>query len=139
VKPRGASQRGASAIELVILVPVLLLFLFLVVAGGRLTTSQAGVDSAAHAAARAASLARSPAQAQADAERVAASVLGQHGVTCRSLRVQLDTSAFRPGGWVVADVRCDVDLRDVALLQLPGTRTLSSHQVSTIDLLRGTG
>jgi len=60
-------------------------------------------------------------------------VLGQHGVTCRQLAVDVDRSAFHPGGWVAVSVRCTADLGDLVITGVPGSTTLSSRFVSPID------
>ena len=72
-RPLGTArdQRGAASVELVILVPVLVLMLGLLVAGGRLWFARATVVEASQSAARAASLARSSGEAR-DAGRRAA-------------------------------------------------------------------
>ncbi len=123
--------------ELVILTPLLLVTVLLMVYLGRVATSRGDTDGAAHAGARAASLARTADQARQLGQNEASAFLGQRGVTCRRLGVTVDTSAFRPGGWVGVDVRCDVDLSDLAGLQVPGSQTLAAHFVSPVDTFRG--
>jgi Flp pilus assembly protein TadG len=127
---------GGAAIELTLVTPLLLLLMLLVVALGRLATARADVDGAARDAARAASITRDAGQAERAAQEAAAATLSQRGVTCRSLDVAVDTGAFRPGGLVVADVTCVVDLGDVALLRLPGTRAVHARFVAPVDMFR---
>jgi hypothetical protein len=117
--------------------PLLLLLLLLVVALGRLAGTRADVDGAARDAARAASLSRSASRAQAAAIEAAGTTLAEGGVSCRSLEVAVDTSGFRPGGWVAAEVTCNVGLGDLALLRLPGTRSVEARFVAAVDAYRG--
>lgn len=129
-------QRGSAAVELVIITPALLVLLLLVVAGGRLVQAKGDVEDAARLAARAASLARGPDSARADAEDAARRRLHEGGVTCRTLDIAVPTGDFRPGGTVAATVTCGVDLGDVTLLRLPGTRTVSATFVEPVDTYR---
>jgi Flp pilus assembly protein TadG len=128
---------GAASIELVLLTPVLLALLLLVVAGGRLASARAKVDGAARDAARAATIARSPSGARAVANATVGERLQTGGVECRQLTVDLDTTQFRPGGEVKATVTCVVDLADLTLLGIPGTRSITTVAVETVDAYRG--
>jgi len=129
-------EAGGVTAELVILTPLLLMTMLLMVYLGRVATSRGDTDGAAHAGARAASLARSATEATNLGRNEATAFLGGRGVTCRRLGVGVDTSAFRPGGWVAVDVRCDVDLSDLAGLHVPGSQTLAARFVSPIDAFR---
>jgi Flp pilus assembly protein TadG len=124
-------------VELVLLTPLLIVVALFVVLCGRLVSAQLDVDAAAHAAARAASLARSPAGAVRDAKLVAGQTLGARSLACRSLTVTVDTRGFRPGGQVDVTVMCVVDLSQLALLAVPGSRAVSAHVVAPIDAYRG--
>jgi hypothetical protein len=130
------SERGSAATELALLTPVLVLLLLLMVAFGRIARGRADVDSAARDAARAATLARSPDSAQAMAEQAAEATLTTAGLSCSRFQVVMDLGDFRPGGLVAADVSCDVELADLVLLRLPGTKTLRSRSVSVVDRFR---
>jgi Flp pilus assembly protein TadG len=55
-QPSAAEDGGAATTEMVLVMPVLIMFLFLVVAAGRLTDAKSDVVSAANDAARVASL-----------------------------------------------------------------------------------
>lgn len=136
--PTSHREAGSAAVELTLLTPLLLMFLLVVVALGRMATARADVDGAARDVARAASMARDPFAAQQSSRDVAAATLAERGVTCRSLEVTVDTSAFRAGGWVAADVTCSVDLADLALLRLPGTKAVHARFVAPVDSLRAT-
>lgn len=131
------NQRGSAATELTLVTPLLLVFLLFVVAGGRFVGARLDVDNAAASAARAASIARDSNAATLDAQTSAQATLGAHGITCRSLDVNVDTVAFLPGGWVGVDVTCSIDISDLALLQFPGTQTVHSRFVAAIDAYRG--
>ena len=127
---------GGAAVELTLATPLLLLFMLLVVALGRLATARADVDGAARDAARAASIAREATQAEQAARNAAAATLAERGVNCRGLDVAVDTTAFRPGGLVAADVTCLVDLTDLSLLRLPGTKAVHARFVAPVDTFR---
>ena len=137
MRRRRRQGRGAVSLELVLLTPVFLILLDFAVLGGRLVLSQSQVDDAAHAAARAASLQRTVAGASIAARTVAADTLPQRGAGCRTLAVDVDTTAFRPGGMVAVTVRCDVTLGDLSWLPLPGSRTVAGVATSAVDTYRG--
>jgi Flp pilus assembly protein TadG len=128
---------GAVSLELVLITPIFLLLLDFAVLGGRLTESQSRVDDAAHAGARAASLQRTVAGADVAANQIVTDTLGQTDASCQTYRVSVDTSTFRAGGTVAVTVDCDVLLRDLSWLPLPGTRTVSGSFVSAVDTYRG--
>lgn len=131
-------ERGSASIELVLLTPVLLVLLLLVVAGGRLADARGAVDAAARDAARAGTIARSPGDARRDALTAAEARLREGSVGCRNLSVDVDTSDFHAGGSVAVSVTCSVDLGDLTLLRVPGTRDISTHAVEPVDTFRGT-
>lgn len=134
---RSRNERGSASMELVLITPAVLLLLLFVVAGGRLVLSRERVDAAARDAARAGTIARSAPTAQADARRAANARLAEAGVTCRTLDVHVDLTDFRPGGTVTTTINCTVDLADLTLLGVPGTRTITSTAVETVDTFRG--
>jgi Flp pilus assembly protein TadG len=133
----GQGDRGSAAVEMVLLTPLLMLFLLLIVAAGRLVQARMEVDSAAEQAARAASLARDPASAAAAATATAQSALASQDVTCDPMRVSPDLSDFIPGGQVTVQVSCTVSLAGLAMLHLGGGETLTSTFTSPIDVYRG--
>lgn len=132
-----SSERGAAAVELVLVTPVLVVLMLFAVAGGRLASARAELDAAARDSARAASIARSPATAERAGQEAAGAALADERLTCQRFAVAIDTSDFRPGGMVTAVVTCDVGLADLTGLGVPGTRTLSSRFVEPIDRFRG--
>ncbi|MBV9660680.1 MAG: pilus assembly protein, partial [Acidimicrobiales bacterium] len=124
--------------ELVILTPLLILFLLLVVALGRLSGARLDVNGAAAQAARAASIARNPAAATTDASQTAAAALASQHLTCAHLSVAVDTTQFTPGGDVAVTVSCSVDLSTLTGLHLPARETLTHRFVEPIDPYRST-
>jgi Flp pilus assembly protein TadG len=134
----GGGQAGGAAIELVLCTPLLLALLMLAVLAGRVAQTRAEVDGAARDAARAASIARDAASASRAAHRAATATLGQHGVICRSLDVATDTAGFRAGGVVAVRLACTIDLADLSLLRVPGSRTATSRFVEPLDTFRET-
>jgi Flp pilus assembly protein TadG len=130
-------ERGSVTTELVLLTPIFILMLLLVVLGGRVAHAQTTVRHAAGRAARAASLRQSSHGAASDARSVAAAELARGGLSCATSRVDVDTSALRPGGYVRVVVRCTADLSDLGLLGVPSHRTFSSTAVEPVDVRRG--
>lgn len=134
---RGGEDSGSASVELVLLTPVLLILLLLVVAAGRIASTRSQVDAAARDAARAGTVARSPGDARRGALDAAQTRLDAGSAGCRTLAVDVDTSAFRAGGRVTTTVACAVDLGDLTLLGIPGTRTVTAVAVEPVDSFRG--
>jgi len=133
-------QRGAASVELVILVPVLVLMLGVLVAGGRLWFARATVVEASQSAARAASLARSSGEARDAGRRAATRILGTDGLRCASDSVWVDTGAFGvPAGTpatVTASINCQVPFADLSLPGMPGSITVRSTGAAALDTYR---
>ena len=134
---RRYDERAAATIELVLLTPVLIVMLLFVVALGRVASARQDVDAAARDAARAAANARSASAASADGNTAARAALGEGGVTCRTLAVDVRISDFRADGFVTASVSCTVDLGDLTGLHIPGSRSITSSFTVPIDQYRG--
>ena len=141
-RPRAAwrrDERGSAVIETVICVPAFMLFVFLIILGGRLAIAQQAVEAAASEAARTASMSRTQADAHSRAASGARASLDAQGLRCASTRVDVDTAGFAaPVGTpatVTATVACAIDVSD---LPLPGLRTytLTSTMSSPIDSYR---
>jgi Flp pilus assembly protein TadG len=133
------SERGSAAVEITLLTPLLLIMLLFVVFLGRVTEAQAVISDAAHQAARAASIAQTPAAATAQARQAAGTALSGRGLACQHFTVSVGLAGFRPGGTVRATVTCNTGLSDLALLEVPGSRTLSASFTSVIDTFRSAG
>ncbi|MGW6755765.1 TadE family protein [Streptomyces sp. NPDC055006] len=133
-------DRGSAAIEAAIILPSLLVFLCLAIAGGRLVMSGSKVDAAAQDAAREASIHRTATSAQEAARAAATASLADQGITCASSSVSINTAGLSvPIGQVAtvsATVSCTVDLSDLLLPGAPGSRTMQSTATSVVDQYR---
>lgn len=138
---RPGNERGSVTLEAVILIPAFLLFVALVIAGGRVAMARQGVQTAAAEAARQASIARTAGEATAKAHAGAQQTLADQQLQCRSSSVVTDTSGFAaPVGTptsVSATVTCEVDLAGVAIPGLPGSLTITATFQSPLDTFRG--
>jgi Flp pilus assembly protein TadG len=132
----GDGDRGASTAEAALVTPLLVAVMLFVVLCGRLVSAQMDLGAAASAAARSASLARTDAAAHAEADRTARETLAAHAVTCQQVTVTIATGGLQPGGAVTVTVQCTVPLSDLALLSIPGARTVQSTATSPIDVWR---
>lgn len=133
-------QRGSAAIEAAIGVPAFVLFVGLIIFGGRTATTHEALQSAAADAARSASLARSAEVARAAAREAATSSITNQQIGCSDITVDVDASDFnkQPGvpGTVSVTVACRLDLSDLAVPGVPGSRVLQSTMSSPIDTWR---
>jgi Flp pilus assembly protein TadG len=136
----GAGDKGSLTLELAVLAPVFLLFLGLVVAGGRVALARGAVQAAARDAARQASIARDPAAAQSSAYASAVTTLASEHLACAP-QVTVNTAALSspPGqsGAVTATVVCTMSLSAIALPGLPGSITEQASASSPVDPYRG--
>ena len=136
-----ASCRGSATVELVLIAPALLALLALTVLAGRIVLAGGTVEQVAAAGARAASLARTPAAAATAADTAVRQTLGEQRLQCAAVTVTVDPSGFGvPLGQpatVAVEVSCQVQLADLTVPGLPGTRTLSDRAVSPLDPYRG--
>jgi Flp pilus assembly protein TadG len=133
-------ERGSAAIEAAIGVPAFALFVGLVIFGGRTATTHQALQSAATDAARSASLARNADVARVDARRAATSSITNQKIGCSAIDVAVDTSDFdkQPGvpGSVNVTVSCQLDLSDLAVPGVPGSRVMRATMSSPIDTWR---
>ena len=140
LRPLGRSDRGSEALEASIGVPAFLLFIALIIAGGRLAIADQAVQAAAAEAARSASISRTQEEAHGSAVGGATSSLANQKLQCTTKSVSVDTSGFAsPVGTpasVTATVTCVVNLSDVAVPGLPGTRTITATMSSPLDTYR---
>jgi Flp pilus assembly protein TadG len=142
--PLGPRDRGSVALELSVLTPVMLLLIAFVVLAGRMAMAGNAVTGVAGNAAREASLARTPSAAAAAGATSARAGLAAQAVRCQGGGgVSVDVSGFGaaargvPGQTVAVTVTCVVDLSDLTIPGVPGTRTLSEQAISPIDPNRG--
>jgi Flp pilus assembly protein TadG len=137
---RPSSDRGSATVELVILAPTLLLFLLLAIYAGRVAMARQSVHAAAADAARTASIARTQAAAAGNARAAADATLAAEGLRCLDTQVDLDTAAFAAPigtpGTVAATVTCTVDLTDLTVPGVPGSRRLTATVTSPLDTYR---
>jgi Flp pilus assembly protein TadG len=142
-KRAAGRDEGSVAVEAAIVLPPLIMFLCLAIAGGRLVTSGAKIDSAAEDAAREASIHRTVAAAQDAAHAAALESLDDQGITCASASVSVNTGALNAPvgqvGTVTVTVSCTVNLSDLLLPGVPGARTLTSTATSVVDQYRQRG
>ena len=134
-------DRGSLSLETAILAPVLLGFLMLVVAAGRIHLADNTLDDAARNAARAASLERDAATAQAQGNQAAQQTLQDQGLHCSSLTVDVPGQGFQTAigtpASVTVTITCQLQLSDLLVPGLPGTKPITASFTSAIDPYRG--
>jgi Flp pilus assembly protein TadG len=126
--------------ELVIVMPVLICFLFLVIAAGRLTDAKSDVVGAASDAARVASLQQSAGAARVQAQAAATDTVSGENLNCKD-GPQVDTEflptgVFERGATVHVEVTCTVNTRDLTFIGLPLSVTLFEEAWEPIDAHR---
>lgn len=130
---------GSVALEAAVLVPALLALGLLIVAAGRVAVAHTRVESAASSAARAASLARTLSAGTDAATSEAAASLASDHITCSGMTVQVSGDYSAPVGVpasVTVRVSCTATLSDLALPELPGSRTVGASATSPLDSYR---
>ncbi|MFS0886675.1 TadE/TadG family type IV pilus assembly protein [Aeromicrobium sp. 179-A 4D2 NHS] len=134
---RVRDERGSMSVEVVLMVPILVMFTLLVLAGGRYVAVRADIDAAARDAARAASFERSEAAARAAAQAAAnASDVNDSFSSCRIASISGD---FAAGGVVDVTVSCTVTNSGLGLIGLTGSREFESSSSAPIDQYRRFG
>jgi Flp pilus assembly protein TadG len=133
-------ERGSATVEAVVGVPAFVLFVGLIIFGGRTAMAHEALQSAAADAARSASIARTASQAAEDAEIAAQASLANQDVNCLSVTVSVDTSDFAepvgaPGS-VAVSVACRLDLSDLSVPGIPGNRVVRATMSSPLDTWR---
>src|SRR5688572_31102756 len=133
-------ERGSAAIEAAIGVPAFALFVGLIIFGGRTATTHEALQSAAADGARSASLARDAQTARADAHAAAVASIANQKIGCSDVDVTVDTNDFnkQPGvpGSVDVTVACRLNLSDLAVPGVPGSRVMRATMSSPIDTWR---
>lgn len=138
MRPR-RDDSGSSAIELLMVAPVLLGCILALAGAGRYVDARSEVTSASYEAARAASLQRDTALSASEGRQAAVRTLENKGQSCASLQVTVDISSYQPGGQIRATVVCTADLSDVVLAGFPGTKTFRHTAVVPIEKHRAGG
>jgi hypothetical protein len=133
-------DRGSESVELAILLPIGILILAMLVVGARIALAGDRISGVAGIAARDASLARSAADAQSIATSSATDALSSDDLHCTDIRVTVDASGFAaaPGtaAAITVNVWCTVNLSDIGVSGLPGSKTLHDEATSPLDPAR---
>lgn len=128
------------AIEAAVGVPAFGLFIAMIILGGRVEIAKQSVEAAAYEAARAASIERTQSEAISSGKSAASRSLNDQGLQCASTSVTVNAAGFNaPLGTtaqVTATVTCKVDVADLAIPGLPGTRTITATASSPVDAYR---
>lgn len=136
LRRRRRGERGTAAIELTLMAPVLMVILLFVVGLGRMAHARQQIESVAADSARAASLERNTSKSEAAAKTAAEQSLGDAGVSCTNLNVEVDLSSYQPGGRVTVTVSCQTKLSDVTMAGFPGSRTFTATSSVPIENFR---
>lgn len=120
------------AVEVIFLVPVLMMFIMLVVAGGRYVSAEGDVQAAARDAARAAALQDDEAAARSAAEATYRASVDDPG----ACSLGVNTAAWGPDGTVTVSVSCPVTFSDLGLLGLPGSVRVEADSEVRLDPYR---
>ena len=133
-------ERGSAAIEAAIGIPAFALFVALIIFGGRTATTHEALQSAAADAARSASLARDAQTARTAAREAAVSSIDNQQIGCSHVDVTVDTADFtkQPGvaGAVEVSISCRLDLSDLTIPGVQGSRVISATMSSPLDTWR---
>lgn len=132
---RLCDERGSATVEALFFVPVMVVVLLGVVAGGRLVEAKADVWAATREAARAASLRGTRGGASVAAQDAVGDALARRRRSCASWNATVDTTRLAPGGVVIVDVNCVVALSDLGLPGLPGSRSVHARVIVPVDPL----
>lgn len=136
----GHDDRGSATIEAAIGVPAFALFVGLIIFGGRTATTHEALQSAAADAARSASISRDAETARASAQQAATASIANQDIGCSSVAVTVDTSDFKklPGvpGTLGVTVSCVLDLADLTIPGVPGSRMMRATMSSPLDTWR---
>lgn len=137
---RTRDERGSAALEAAVGVPAFALFVGLIICGGRLATTHESLQSAAAEAARSASIARDARTAFADARAAATTSMTNQHVHCDQIDIRVDATDFAKQagqpGMVTVTVSCRLDLADLSVPGVPGSRLVTATMTSPIDTWR---
>jgi Flp pilus assembly protein TadG len=128
-------QRGTAAVEAVLIVPVLLVLLALLMAGGEITSDEAALQAVAREAGRIAVTAADPAAAISLGRARADEVATGYGLDPSRLAVTISPGSFARGSDILVTATYSADLSALPSLGLiPRTARLTAHHVEPIDL-----
>lgn len=140
IRTHTRDERGSAAVEAAVGIPAFVLFVGLIIFGGRTATTHSAVESAAADAARTASIARTASEAKHDAKAAAQASLANQDIHCLSVNVVVDVSDFAKAvgeaGSVAATVECLLDLADLSVPGVPGSRLIRATSSSPLDTWR---
>jgi Flp pilus assembly pilin Flp len=127
-------ERGAAAVEMALLAPVLVLMLATVVAAGRVVETKSAVLAVAREAARAASEAPDASEARRSASERARQVAVGLGLDPARLIISQDPGGFRRGEPYTVHVTYRVGLADLPGLGiLPGSFVISAEHSEIVE------
>jgi Flp pilus assembly protein TadG len=131
-------ERGSMSVEVVLMLPILVLFTLLVVAGGRYVSVRADIEAAARDAARAASFERTYDDAAAAADKEATNALDTYSrlSDCKVERLGGD---FKAGGIVKVTLDCEVPNDGLGLIGLHGSQSMKATGSAPLETYRRTG
>lgn len=132
MRRRRSDERGSASVELAILAPLIGLLLGAVVLVGRVQLARADVEGAARSAARELSIARDPYVAVDGVRAGLMTTLDVGSPTCRNLSFTPDIGSAR----VSVTLACTVDLREAAVLPVPGSMSVSASASEIVDTHR---
>lgn len=130
-------EHGSASLEAVVGVPAFALFVGLIIFGGRTATTHQSVETAAADGARAASIERTNSSARKAALDAATTSLRNQGVDCLDIDVTVDAGQFTRAvghdATVSVTVTCRLDLSDLSVPGVPGSRLIKATITSPID------
>jgi len=131
LKNRGLKDddRGLSAIEVVILAPVMILFILVLVAFGQMVEGRGAIDGAARDAARSGSLQWDVGNAMAEARKAAEADLTD--VCVGPVNVTKTSAGFTNADLFTVEVSCEV--KGLAMLGLDIKTTMSGSFTAPLD------
>lgn len=136
-RPSRSDERGNALISFLLVAPLLIMFMELIVVGGRMAATKADVQAASREAARQASVSKGPVAAAIAIGPVATEALADKGFRCHSQLVQLGPATnYVQGGAVEVVVSCNVNLSDIDLLGVPGNVTVTGSSIEPIEQYR---
>ena len=137
---RWRDERGSAAVEITLVAPVLVLFVLVIIFGGRLVQARHAGQSGPFDAAPAASLAPALPDARGPPAGLPATPLPNQTLPCATTQVVPDLTGFtKPVGTpatVTVRVVCEVPVADLGLPGIGGTVTVEETATSALDEFR---